>query len=140
MRGFAGGNTVRALSEVAYLNGLDENQMEKTGEAYTLFEGMANLYSDETTLGEAAGGTWDYVRSALADPVNLVSLGIGKVFASGGTKVGVKAAQVMAKEAMKRQLAKGATVEVAKEFGEKVFAKQAGRISIEAGKRLAQRE
>ena len=140
MRGFAGGNTVRALSEVAYLNGLDENQMAKTGEAYTLFEGMANLYSDETTLGEAAGGTWDYVRSALADPVNLVSLGIGKVFASGGTKVGVKAAQVMAKEAMKRQLAKGATVEVAKEFGEKVFARQAGRISIEAGKRLAQRE
>ncbi len=140
MRGFAGGNSVRALSEVAYLNSLDEKQMAKTGEAYTLFEGMANLYSDETTLSETAGGTWDYVRSALADPVNLVSLGIGKVFASGGTKVGVKAAQVMAKEAMKRQLAKGATVEVAKEFGEKVFARQAGRISIESGKRLAQRE
>ena len=140
MRGFAGGNTTRALSEVAYLNGLEDEELSKVGEAYTLFEGMANLYSDETSFGEAAGGTWDYVRSFLADPVNLVSLGVGKLFASGGMKAGTKAAQIMAKEAMKRQLAKGATKKAAEEAATKVFARQSERISAEAAKRLAKRE
>ncbi len=140
MRGFAGGNTTRAVSEVAYLNSLDDEQLGKVGEAYTLFEGMANLYSDETSFGEAAGGTWDYVRSFLADPVNLVSLGVGKLFASGGMKAGTKAAQIMAKEAMKRQLAKGATREAAEKAAKKVFARQSGRISAEAAKRLAKKE
>ena len=140
MRGFAGGNTTRALSEVAYLNGLEDEELGKVGEAYTLFEGMANLYSDETSFSEAAGGTWDYVRSFLADPVNVVSLGVGKLFASGGIKAGTKAAQVMAKEAMKRQLAKGATKKAAEEAAKKVFARQSGRISAEAAKRLAKRE
>ena len=140
MRGFAGGNTTRALSEVAYLNGLEDEELGKVGEAYTLFEGMANLYSDETSFSEAAGGTWDYVRSFLADPVNLVSLGVGKLFASGGIKAGTKAAQVMAKEAMKRQLKKGATKEEAEKFATKIFARQSERISAEAAKRLAKRE
>tara|TARA_B100001093_G_scaffold441846_1_gene443251 strand:- start:1384 stop:5187 length:3804 start_codon:yes stop_codon:yes gene_type:complete len=140
MRGFAGGNTTRAVSEVAYLNSLDDEQLGKVGEAYTLYEGMANLFSDETSFGETAGGTWDYVRSFLADPVNLVSLGVGKLFASGGMKAGTKAAQIMAKEAMKRQLAKGATREAAERSAKKVFARQSGRISAEAAKRLAARE
>ena len=140
MRGFAGGNTTRAVSEVAYLNSLDDEQLGKVGEAYTLFEGMANLYSDETSFGETAGGTWDYVRSFLADPVNLVSLGVGKLFASAGMKAGTKAAQIIAKEAMKRQLAKGATREAAEKAAKKVFARQSGRISAEAAKRLAKKE
>ena len=140
MRGFAGGNTTRALSEVAYLNGLEDEELGKVGEAYTLFEGMANLYSDETSFSEAAGGTWDYVRTFLADPVNIVSLGVGKLFASGGIKAGTKAAQVMAKEAMKRQLAKGATKKEAEKAATRIFARQSGRISAEAAKRLAKRE
>jgi len=63
MRGFAGGNTTRAVSEVAYLNSLDDEQLGKVGEAYTLFEGMANLYSDETSFGETAGRVGKECRS-----------------------------------------------------------------------------
>ena len=64
---------------------------------------MANLYSDETTLSETVGGTWDYIRSAVADPVNLISLGVGKIFAGAGTKIAIKSAQGLAKAAMKRE-------------------------------------
>jgi len=140
MRGFAGGNTVRAISEVSYLNGLSEEKLSKVGEAYTLFEGMANLYSDETSFGEAAGGTWDYVRSALVDPVNLVSLGVGKVFASAGTKVAIKSAQGLAKAAMKRELARGATKEAAEEAGKAIFRKQAERLSRKSSLELAKKQ
>ena len=140
MRGFAAGNTVRAISEVAYLNGLSEQKLSKVGEAYTLFEGMANLYSDETSFSEAAGGTWDYVRSALVDPVNLVSLGVGKVFASAGTKVAIKSAQGLAKAAMKRELARGATKEAAEEAGKAIFRKQAERLSRKSSLELAKKQ
>jgi len=140
MRGFAGGNTTRALSEVSYLNGLDEQGLAKTGEAYALFEGMANLYSDETTLSETVGGTWDYIRSAVADPVNLISLGVGKIFAGAGTKIAIKSAQGLAKAAMKRELARGATRQAAIEAGEAIYKKQAARLSRKTAVELAKKQ
>ena len=43
MRGFSGGNSTRAINEVAFLNSLgeDEEQLAAVGEAYALFENMA---------------------------------------------------------------------------------------------------
>ena len=80
MRGFSGGNSVRAVNEVAFLNSLEEDseEMVTTGRAYELFENMAGVFSGETTGMERAEAVGDYVRSTVADPVNLVGFGIGK--------------------------------------------------------------
>jgi len=123
MRGFSAGNSVRAVKEVSYLNSLDEVDLGKVGEAYTLFEGMANIYSDETTFGEKAGGTWDYIRSTLADPINVVGFGAGKAITAGTVKGGTYVAQKAAMKAYHRTLAK----EVAKEGVTKVAAKEVAK-------------
>ena len=104
MRGFAGGNTVRAFNELSFLNSLDMEKpadkeiMNTAGQAYTIFEGMETLFGD-TGAGEKMSILGDYVRESVLDPVNLIGFGVGKFFASGATKVATRVAQ---KEAMKQ--------------------------------------
>ena len=104
MRGFVGGNTVRAFNELSFLNSLDvekpadKEAMNVAGQAYTIFEGMETLFGD-TDVGEKMSILGDYIRESVLDPVNLIGFGVGKFFASGATKVATRVAQ---KEAMKQ--------------------------------------
>ena len=104
MRGFVGGNTVRAFNELSFLNSLDvekpadKEAMNVAGQAYTIFEGMETLFGD-TDAGEKMSILGDYIRESVLDPVNLIGFGVGKFFASGATKVATRVAQ---KEAMKQ--------------------------------------
>jgi len=139
MRGFSAGNSVRAVKEVSYLNSLNEQELSTVGEAYTLFEGMANIYSDETTLGEKASGTWDYIRSTLADPINVVGFGAGKAVTAGTVKGGTYVAQAAAMKAYHRTLAKqlakeGVSKKVAKETAKKEADKIYGQTIVEVSK------
>ena len=148
MRGFSAGNSVRAIKEVSYLNSLNEEGLSKVGEAYTLFEGMANIYSDETTLGEKAGGTWDYIRSTLADPVNVIGFGAGKAITAGTVKGGTYTAQklamrayhrTLAKEAAKEGVTKTAAKEVAKKAADKVYGQAIVKVSKDEASKIAAR-
>jgi len=104
MRGFSGGNTVRAFNELSFLNSLntdkpeDAERMKTVGEAYTIFEGLETLFGN-TSAGEKMEILGDYIRENVFDPVNLIGFGVGKLFASGGTKVATRIAQ---KAAMKK--------------------------------------
>lgn len=141
MRGFAGGNSVRAINEITYLNevGEDEDRLAKAGRAYEIFEGLQSL-SGDTGWGEKAEILFDYTRSAVLDPVNVLGLGIGKTASGVGFKAGSQVTLIAAKQAYKKQLAKGATTEVAQQVAERVLRKQTSRIVTETNKQIAARQ
>ncbi len=128
MRGFSGGNTVRAVNELAFLNSLDSEdeddleKLNKVGKFYTMFEGMETLFGD-TTASEKTEILMDYTREAILDPANLIGLGVGKFLASGGTKVATRLAQKKAMQIYKKNLLKGKSKETAKKQADKMWAK-----------------
>ena len=128
MRGFSGGNTVRAVNELAFLNSLDPDdeddleKLNKVGKFYTMFEGMETLFGD-TTASEKLEILGDYTREAILDPANLIGLGVGKFLASGGTKVASRLAQKKAMQIYKKNLLKGKSKETAKKQADKMWAR-----------------
>ncbi len=141
MRGFSGGNSVRAINEITYLNEVSEDpdKVVNAGRAYEIYEGLQSLAGD-TTLGEKAEIVGDFARAAVLDPVNVLSLGIGKVFTGTGFKAGSQVALIAAKQAYKRQIAKGVTAEVAQQVAERVLRAQTSRAVAQTGQRIAQRQ
>lgn len=140
MRGYSAGNSVRAGFELARLNQLSEEEKIRVGEAYSIFENMEGLFSEEATWGETARGVGDYARSVLLDPINLVGLGVGKAVTSGSTKVATKVAQQTAMKAFRDSLAKGATREAAEASARKVYATAAQAAVTSEAKQIAARE
>ena len=131
MRGFSGGNSVRTVSEVAFLNSLEDNSKElaTVGKAYELFENMAGVFSGETTAGEKLEAVGDYARTTLADPVNLIGFGIGKLFTGTGSKAAAKLAQRAAIASYRRQLQRGVAAEAAEKAANKVFTETFKKVS-----------
>jgi hypothetical protein len=121
MRGFAGGNSVRAISELSFLNGVKPEDMKKVQSAYALYEGMEGLFGD-TSGWEKAGIVGDFARSAIFDPVNLLTFGLGKIATSGGMKVANQAAQVTAKKKMQELIVGGMSRKAAIDKAGDVFA------------------
>ena len=134
MRGFAGGNTVRAFNELSFLNSLDmkktadKEAMNAAGQAYTIFEGMETLFG-ETDAGEKMSILGDYIRENVLDPSNLLSFGIGKLFISGGTKLATRAAQKAAMKKFRESLRK-----------QGVSRKTATKEQIDSAKKVAEKE
>ena len=121
MRGFAGGNSVRAVSELNFLNGVKPEDMKKVQSAYALYEGMEGLFGD-TSGWEKAEIVGDFARSAIFDPVNLISFGLGKIATSGGMKVANQVAQVTAKKKMQELIVGGMSRKAAADKAGEVFA------------------
>ena len=141
MRGFEGGNSVRTVNEVMYLNEIsdDEKRMATAGEAYKIYQGMQGLFGD-TTLGEKAETVWDFTRSTVADPVNLIGLGVGKVATGTGFRLGSQAALIAAKRAFEKELAGGAAREVAQAAGQKIFEQEVTKATAKTVARITQRQ
>jgi hypothetical protein len=141
MRGFEGGNSVRTVNEVMYLNEIsdDENRMSTAGEAYKIYQGMQGVFGD-TTLGEKAEAVWDFTRSTVADPVNLIGLGIGKVATGTGFRLGSQAALIAAKRAFEKELAGGAVREAAQAAGQKIFEQEVTEATAKTVARITQRQ
>lgn len=118
-RGVVSGNSVRGLSEMDYINDIQDDTKKKAraAAAYQLYENMAGIFSDETTFGEKAEGVMDFTRSVILDPVNLVGGLIGKAAANVSLRVGTSAAKRAAYGAMK----KGGSKKVVDAAGTKVF-------------------
>src|SRR6056297_1313308 len=141
MRGFAGGNSVRAVSESVFLSQVDENSedMQKVGRAYEIYEGMEGVFGD-TTLGEKAGAVGDFIRTTVFDPVNLIGFGLAKTVTSSGFKAGSMTAQMAARQAYKKSIAKGATEEVAQKAANKIFKGRQMKLASEIAAKQAKRE
>ena len=124
-RGVAGGNTVRGLSEMDYLNDIedDEDKMAHAHAAAALYENMAGLYTKETTLGEKVRGTGDFIRQGILDPVNIVGGLVGKFVGGGAIRVGTNVAKKKALQKMAEKQATGASAKAVSQTGKKVFVK-----------------
>ena len=138
MRGFASTNTVRVASEWAFLNGAEGEDMKNAQKAYALYHNMEGVFGD-TTLREKAGAVGDILRSVVFDPVNLLSLGVGKIVTSGGLKVVSETAQIAAKQSFQKELIKTGSEKLAIKAAGKIFAEESSKFTAKKVADLAKR-
>jgi GH24 family phage-related lysozyme (muramidase) len=139
-RGNAGGNSVRVISETDYLMDAkdDPARLLKAGKAYAIFEGMEGLTGEGVTWGETFEGVKDYTSSAILDPINFVSMGLGKVLGGTTIRAGSKAVETVAQREISKQLVAGATREVALKAGAEVLRKASANAAVQGGAEVAQ--
>jgi len=124
-RGVSGGNTIRGLTEIDYINDIAGNQerVAKAKAAYELYENMAGLFSKETSLAEKAEGIMDFTRTAILDPANLLGGIFGKIVGRGALKIGLDRAKKEALKAGMKEFKKSGSKELADKEIKKVFKK-----------------
>lgn len=122
-RSFAGGQSVTTLNTASRIANASDEEKAIIGEGFLLFDQKGNIFTGDNTWGEMFDGVFDYAAAAVWDPVTVASLGVGKVWASGGTKAASMALKATAQTAFKTALKSGATREVARQT-----AKQATRM------------
>ena len=145
MRKFNFGQSVVTVSELAYLNSLDDVGKAEAAAAYNTFDSMKGAFAEGTSGMEKLDAVYDYGRALIVDPVNVVSLGVGKLLTGGGSRL---AAQ-MAKEGVKKEVAKilkqkGAT-EGTKQLAKQIERQQIGKVLKsqafkDASKKVARKE
>lgn len=117
-RSFAGGQTVTTLSEAKLVSMGDDNTKARMGAGYQLFDNMDNAFTGNGTWGESFDALADYTSAAIWDPTTVIGMGVGRLYTRGGAKAasqGIKLATKTAMETvMKRELAKGVTLQAAK--------------------------
>jgi len=108
MRKFNFGQSVTTGTELAYLSTDDETKKIAAGQAYKLFDNMKGAFSEEYTFAQKADAVYDYGRALVVDPINLVSLGFGKLITGGATKVAAQLAKETVKKLVTESLGKKA--------------------------------
>ena len=98
-RSLSAGHSVTVGNELAYVLSSDDRTKAGLAAGYTLFDNMDNAFTGEGSWKEMADAIWDYGKSAVVDPVNLVTFGIGKGLAAVGTKGGVATLKEVVKAA-----------------------------------------
>jgi len=88
-RSLSAGHSVTLGNEVAYVLSSDDRTKNHLAVGYTLFDNMDNAFTGEGSWSEMADAIWDYGKSAVIDPVNLVTFGIGKGLSTVGSKGGM---------------------------------------------------
>lgn len=121
-RSFAGGQSVTTANEIGYVASAEDDALAAMGEGYKLFERMDNAFVGEGSWSESFDAVGDYMSAAIWDPTTVLSLGVGKVFATGGTKAAAFAlketAKAAAEAATKAAIKRGATKAAATAAGE----------------------
>ena len=107
------GNSVRVLAEVDYIAGIsgDKEKLKNAGVAYTVYENMAGITSDEYGWGELAQSSWDVTRGVILDPLNMFTLGMGKIASGLTAKVGTQLINKHLTKQIQRELLSGKSKE-----------------------------
>ena len=133
MRKFNAGQSVVALTELTHLNSGEGDKLDarraKAAKAYELFDSLGGAFSKDRTVGEKLDAVGDYARAIVVDPVNLVSLGVGKLAAAGTSRVAVqgakqlafRAGRLAASKAAKQGVKKSAVQRIQREATQKAF-------------------
>ncbi len=109
MRKFNTGQSVTTATELAYLSTDDETKKLAAGQAYKLFDNMKGAFSSEYSLADKADAVYDYGRALIVDPINIVSLGFGKLITGGATKAAAQLAKETVKKLVLDSVGKAAT-------------------------------
>ena len=111
------GNTVSVLTEAAYLNAgfssgdeardqkNQESRQVNTLNSYKLWDNMKSGFSSGTT-GQKIDYLVDYGRAIIADPMNLIGFGAGKLLAGSAAKITSKASRELLKMSVEKILSK----------------------------------
>ena len=135
MRGFNAGNSVASVAEISRLNSLESEEDKKSfAAAYALYDGMEGLFGD-TSLGEKGEVVKDYLGSIVLDPINLVSLGVGKIASMGGVRLATQAAQREATKLVAKEVAKGVTKKEAVKKAAKIYGATVAATQVELVKK-----
>ena len=102
MRKFNFGQSVVTLGEMAYLKNAKDTEKAAAAAAYSTFDSMKGAFAEGTSGMEKLDAVYDYGRALIVDPINIVTLGVGKLLSGGATK----AAAQIAKEGVKKEVAK----------------------------------
>ena len=100
MRKFNAGQSVVAVTELTHLNSGEGDKLDarraKAAKAYELFDSLGGAFSKDRTVGEKLDAVGDYARALIVDPINLVSLGVGKLWAAGAARGAVQGSKKLA--------------------------------------------
>lgn len=100
MRSYTSGNSVTTVAELAYLNSASPEERQIAGDTYRLWDETPGVFSEGGgNFMERADAAIDYTWSLAVDPVNLLSLGVGKLAARGAARTATSLIVPMAKEA-----------------------------------------
>jgi len=147
MRGFNAGNSVDVVQEMSYLYRGDGEELTQrrniAARAYERWDSLDGAFTD-STFGEKADAVGDYARAIILDPVNIVSLGIGKAGGVAATRASTQALKVLAQQAGKtagQEAAKRGANKAAVALAEKVASQRALQLSMQApaGREIARR-
>tara|TARA_R110000744_G_scaffold17045_1_gene46557 strand:- start:167 stop:3868 length:3702 start_codon:yes stop_codon:yes gene_type:complete len=112
MRNFYVGNSMTTLSELAYLNAAkrdgNSEKINTAGSAYDMFENMDFGFSG-LSVGQSADAIYDYTKGLVWDPVNAISLGIGKAATTGAMKASAELLKRAAIMSAKKEVGKNAS-------------------------------
>ena len=106
MRKFDIGQSLVTATELSYLSTDDLSKKLGAGQAYKLFDNLKGAFSEEYTIGQKADAVGDYARGLIVDPINLVSLGVGKLITGGATRVAAQLAKETVKNLVKAEAKK----------------------------------
>ena len=106
-RSLSSAHSVTVANEMTFVMGADDDAKNKLGAGYALFDRMDNAFTGEGSWGEMFDAIRDYGKSAVLDPINLATLGIGKGIAAAGTKAGFTALKTVMKKASLEAAKKG---------------------------------
>ena len=113
MRAFNVGNSVTVVNEILAGMNAPDAERAKIGAGYILFSKMGNIFTTGT-WADLGDGLIDYGRGGIYDPVNLLSLGIGRLIAQPIIKGKAQATKTLMVGAYKSMLANGVSKEVAR--------------------------
>lgn len=128
MRKFNFGQSVVTLGELSYLNAATEAQKAEAAAAYSTFDSMKGAFAKGTSGMEKMDAVYDYGRALLVDPINLVSLGVGKVLTGGGAKAAAQVAKQGVKKEVAEIIAKRGLTEGAKQEAKQVERRLIGQV------------
>ena len=124
MRKFNFGQSVVTLGEMAYLKNAKDEEKAAAAAAYSTFDSMKGAFAEGTSNMEKLDAVYDYGRALIVDPVNLVSLGVGKLLTGGGSRAAAQIAK------------KGVQAEVTKMLQQKGLTTGAKQAAVEAERKL----
>ena len=128
MRKFNFGQSVVTLGELSWLNGATEQEKAAAAAAYNTFDSMKGAFAEGTSGMEKLDAVYDYGRALIVDPVNIVSLGVGKLLTGGGSKLAAQAAKEGVKQAVAKVVKEQGLTTAAKQTMKQVERREIGKV------------
>lgn len=137
-RKFNDGQSVTVLNDAAWLATASDEDRIAWQKAADVYDELGGVFSENYTWGEMFSGIGTHIRAAIVDPVNLVSLGVGKAATKASAKGVSLAAKKLATQSAEMVVAKATAKKVLGKAATKELREVAYRAGLEvAMKKLA---